>query len=77
MRRRGQAADALLPAAQIGQAVNAARRVVPIESTRRVRFDARLPGRTSRPRRRDAVGGRDERAETEASSAPIRFTYRP
>jgi hypothetical protein len=65
------------PPPQIGKAWLPPGRVVPVERTRRVRFDLTCPdGELSGADGTlwaDATSAR----ETEASSAPIRFTYRP
>ena len=50
------------PPPQIGKAWLPPGRVVPVERTRRVRFDLVMPGRRAERRRWDAVGGRDQRA---------------
>ena len=65
------------PPPQIGKAWLPPGRVVPVERTRRVRFDLSCPDGELSGADGTLWADATSAHETEASSAPIRFTYRP
>ena len=65
------------PPPQIGPAWLPPGRVVPVERTRRVRFGLRCPAGELRGAEGTVWADATSARETESSSAPIRFTYRP
>jgi hypothetical protein len=65
------------PPPQIGPAWLPPGRVVPVERTRRVRYGFRCPSGELRAAEGTLWADATSARETEASSAPIRFSYRP